>query len=373
MQTITRSLAFVLVLICVLDGMPGIAAAQSSEPPPEILREFQHFDEHLARLHYEPAERRRQEEVLARRGSAAKARLLVDRRQFGAALTEAELIVKAHPGQVVPLLETLQNTWDDLVRDETHDNRSRLRALYSTLRARVRRLPRENAARVARPLVWLESALDERDDEPWRGALARFHKTYSDQDELALSQIEGMLDNSLPAKVEARLAFAKARPRTELAARALYNAAFDLSHNSMLIGERPGSDPTDRFLQVAAIAEDLETGGYPPCEWVTKAPALVVEFRVMDRKSHARDNIPRVLDAYVSFAKRHVGGTALRRGSLLYLFTTVIPEIVAVRGDVDREMDALFARLEHEGLSLGDVRLLRAKYVLTLHRTRDSA
>src|SRR5262249_17395060 len=48
-------------------------------------------------------------------------------------------------------------------------------------------------------------------------------------------------------------------------------------------GPRPGFDggddaPTDAFPEVLHIVDILESGGYPPCEWVTRAPSLIVEF-----------------------------------------------------------------------------------------------
>jgi hypothetical protein len=36
-------------------------------------------------------------------------------------------------------------------------------------------------------------------------------------------------------------------------------------------------DPTDRFLRVLAIVDELESGRYPKGEWNDKAPSLVIQ------------------------------------------------------------------------------------------------
>jgi hypothetical protein len=55
---------------------------------------------------------------------------------------------------------------------------------------------------------------------------------------------------------------------------------YNFWHTINTIGtvEPRGADPAPRLLRVVAIVTELESGRYPPSEWVEKAPALVSGF-----------------------------------------------------------------------------------------------
>ena len=56
------------------------------------------------------------------------------------------------------------------------------------------------------------------------------------------------------------------------------------------------------------IAHELESGSYPPCEWVEKAPQLVTSFFIATepRPSFETGNLDRLIDAYTAFVRTHL-------------------------------------------------------------------
>jgi tetratricopeptide (TPR) repeat protein len=80
---------------------------------------------------------------------------------------------------------------------------------------------------------------------------------------------------------------------------------FQLSVNVGTSGVVPrGSDPTDRFFQVRDIVKELESGVYPPSEWVDRAPSLLGEF-FASNPTYGPGSIDRQLDAYQEFLRTH--------------------------------------------------------------------
>lgn len=170
-------------------------------------------------------------------------------------------------------------------------------------------------------------------------------------------------------KIAALDAFWKAHPASEAGAKALFLKGFDLHVNLAMIGiERRGSDPTDRFLQVVAVAEELESGRYPDCEWVQKAPELITGFFVSSSPSpaYSAENVTRTLAEYQRFVRKHfdpVGKEDAINSSIGYVITTKMGDLYQLQGDrhagVERTLDDL-ATIDANSRA---VELFRAQYL----------
>jgi hypothetical protein len=74
---------------------------------------------------------------------------------------------------------------------------------------------------------------------------------------------------SLSKQLDDLDAIAASEPGTIVAAKARYTKAFQLAHNhQVLVQQGADPDPTERLLEMLAIVRDLESGRYPPCEWL---------------------------------------------------------------------------------------------------------
>src|SRR5262249_7222670 len=141
--------------------------------------------------------------------------------------------------------------------------------------------------------------------------------------------------------------FARTHPRSVVGAKALFTEGWQLTSNIASNGIEPrGSDPTERFLRVVAIVKELESGVYPRCDWVDRAPQLVTGF-FASNPSFGPGNLDRMANEYIAFARSHLklderypamSGTG-------YLLTMKLAELYKTRGDpaprVEQALDAL--------------------------------
>src|SRR6185503_10361326 len=195
----------------------------------------------------------------------------------GAAATMRRL-VEAH--RLDDAIESLGERMHQFQMDAARGYVERVAAIVSPLRGRLATLPREDAARLAWRLMSLETQLGNRGSAGWRERLAAYVGEYRGTRQGSLAEVQAITAGNISPSSQAALdAFARAHPGTDAAAAALYQKGFDLGHNAQSVGgEKYGEDPLDRFLQVLAIVEDLETK-YPDSEWARKAPSeLVVSF-----------------------------------------------------------------------------------------------
>ena len=115
-------------------------------------------------------------------------------------------------------------------------------------------------------------------------------------------------------------------------------------------------------MRVLDVISQLESGRYPPCEWVSKAPGLAIGFFTYQPK-YAPDSITRLVAAYVQFARPRLSGN-LRHPEISYFLTTKLAEILSQQGDVAPAMERVFERLADDGAPEPSIRYLRATFYL---------
>jgi tetratricopeptide (TPR) repeat protein len=220
-------------------------------------------------------------------------------------------IVAADGPELLPALKAATETtewWNDQKRrDEI--NIALARIVNGAVTAANRR-PRNEAADIARYVLRLQTNISRGSRDSWTTGLRAFVKEYDGTPAAVLAEVELMADTlPIAQQIEASERFAREHEGTVAGARALYHAGFQLAHNYAITGlETRGSDPTDRLFRVAAIARELESGRYPPCEWVARAPTLVTGFFVSDSPapSYAPGNVQRSLDVYADLVRTHL-------------------------------------------------------------------
>jgi len=221
-----------------------------------------------------------------------------------------------------------------------------LRDIVARARQRLRELPREQAAEAAWYLSFLVLPVQGETPVPWRDQLRAFVAEYSGT-EAALAGELRLLDEGgdIHARVAALEAFARRHPGTAIGAQALYTAAGHLGFNAR---EPRGADPTDRLLRIAALARELQSGAYPDCEWVRRAPQLVFGFFASEPQ-YARENVPRVIAVFREFLMKNfeVNAVTPLSGGAAYFITSKLPPIFAAGGGEPlAETDRLLLDLE---------------------------
>ena len=181
-----------------------------------------------------------------------------------------------------------------------------------------------------------------------------------------LAEFERIMRGSSPgARSSALDELAARNPGTVLAAKARHQKGVGLanfSHNVLLGGANP--DPTDSFLELLEIVSDLESGRYPPCTWVDKAPELVTGY-FMYRPQISPENAERMLAGLWQFARSHLPLLWPSRwnGSMSYMITSLMPRVAAFLPDGAAAMERQFAAFEREWPDVAAVKLLRASWL----------
>lgn len=201
--------------------------------------------------------------------------LLLEGNLLDEALPVLRRIVASHPESVEGALKSLRANFDAYLL-ATEDQRARLKALLVDVRTRLSDWPPDSILGVTRELVHTGYKLSvPLGDEP-RSIYQRLIAAHPDTDigqlaEVDLVRVEiGGYENAIPAYE----AIARRHPGTMAAAHALYAIA------SAWPSTRDGgeADPAGRLGRVLSIVEELRSGRYPRCEWVTTALDLVWRF-----------------------------------------------------------------------------------------------
>jgi hypothetical protein len=229
------------------------------------------------------------------------------------ALVELKRILEAPDGaQTIAALHALSETILTFQQDQTRSYTETIRQMIGSARARIPQLPREDAARLARELLYTDQWLEGRQaSQKWPERLTQFVQDYDGTEAALLTQVDLlMLDPRQMLKQIGDLnQFAKDHPRTNAAAKALFQEGFQLHVNVPVNGVEPrGSDPTERLLRVAAIVKELESGKFPRSEWVEKAPELLVGFFMSDTPPprYSPANVDRAIETYADFVRTHL-------------------------------------------------------------------
>ena len=162
-------------------------------------------------------------------------------------------------------------------------------------------------------------------------------------------------------RLEALDRFVRDHPGTIAAAKALHQKGFQLGSGNVSEIEARGADPTARFFQVLQIVKELESGRYPPCEWVERAPTLASMF-FASNPTYAPGNIDRHLDAYKEFARTHFALTdqyplGTGAGNII---TTKMLDLFKQNGEGLAGVERVFTEFEREIPDVAAVQYLRA-------------
>jgi tetratricopeptide (TPR) repeat protein len=270
----------------------------------------------------------------------------------------------ADAAQTIAALRALNNTITSFQFDQTRSYHDTIRNLVEPVRARVATLPREEAARLAWELLYVDRMFDRRG-----GQVSQFIHDYSGTETALLAQVDLLMSN--PGQILKEISeldqFARDHPGTNAGAKALFEEGFQLCVNIPVTGIEPrGSDPTDRLLRVAAIVNELESGSFPPSEWVDKAPSLMVEFFVSDTPppAYSPENLDRAIDIYTEFVRTHLrlSGALDLDNSIGYVIVSKLGDLFARKGDRVGGIERTLDDLEKAAPDPGAVQLLRAQY-----------
>jgi tetratricopeptide (TPR) repeat protein len=286
--------------------------------------------------------------------------LLIDVKRIDEALIVLGRIVAQHPERMARAFEGVSrgSTW---FGDHGHDYDKRLQQLVDTARGRLRELAREDAARTERQLLMVDRT--PMPDTSFRQRLERFVADYRGTEAALLTEVDIILNGRASVQqLESLDAFARAHPRSVAGAKALHQKAFQLAVNIPISGVEPRTaDPTPRFLQILDIVRQLEEGGFPPCEWVEKAPGLVRSF-FTSSTVFAPGNIDRMLDAYYAFARTHfvVDGASPFLAGSGGIVLGGMAKLFELRGDGVAGVERTLANLERDVTDTSGVVYLRA-------------
>jgi tetratricopeptide (TPR) repeat protein len=192
-------------------------------------------------------------------------------------------------------------------------------ALMAELRAHVATLPRNDGGAPARELMWMEYSLDRGNKDAHSRRMAEFLETYdgtpADYHHI-ISQVDSEYGYDASRMRQRLRELAKQHDRTEYGAHALYLLAFRVAHDA--VTRPPQPDPTGRFVEVLSIVDELQSGRFPKCEWVDKAPSLVLEFQMFE-PAFAPGNIARMAEGYKRFILSQLarGAPVPNMGSLM--------------------------------------------------------
>jgi tetratricopeptide (TPR) repeat protein len=329
----------------------GSAHAQSPLTPESAAAEFPPYESSLRAVLTRGLATKAAAVALEREPDSVetlKLLLAQDQNRVEDAVAVMHRILATRPERIVPALKVIVSQ-NHRFNDQARGYPDALQRIAEQARLQLPTLPREDAARLARQIVMIErrrpsapgaNAYDE--------ALAEFMKEYAGTEEALLTQVDVMVRGRVSwEQLENLDTFERAHPASVAGAKALYQEAFQLAVNIPVTGvERRGSDPTERFLRVVAMAKELETGTYPPCEWVDRAPQLVTGF-FASHPTYAPGNVDRMAAEYIAFARSHwkTGPVNSVESHVGFLLTTKLADLYQAQGDptpfVERALDDL--------------------------------
>jgi len=287
--------------------------------------------------------------------------LLLDVDRTGDALTVLRRIVDRRPermGAAFRAVSTKGHRFDD----EGRGYPAVLREIVTRARQRLRELPREQAAEAAWYLLNLPVLLPGETPPPWRDLLRGFVTEYAGTDAALLAELRILDDGrDIHARIAALEAFARRHPGTTIGAQALWTAGMHLGFNAR---EPNGSDPTDRVLHIAALTRELQSGVYPDCEWVRRAPQNVFGFFVFEPQ-YARENLPRVVAVFREVLVKNfevAPGHPFTSGAGLVIASKLPPLFAAGGGDPVTETDRFLLDLERAVEQPAAVRYIRGMW-----------
>jgi tetratricopeptide (TPR) repeat protein len=277
-------------------------------------------------------------------------------------------IVDSRPRDIPAAFEAFgEEAWRFRGDDEaTAQYSERMRQLLAEARKRLPGLPREDAARAARAFVTLDAELSNDPRNRWTDRMARFVEEYRGTETALLAEVDLIGSGAVSQKLFDRLdAFIEGHPGTVAAAKALYLKGFHWhTINTLGVMEPRGADPTDRFMRVLSIVNELEGGRYRQSEWVDKAPSLISEFFIPDGVTIAPENVDRLLAVYRAHVRTHfvLDHQFPSRNAIGYVVTSRMADLFERKGERIEGVERVLTELESSGPDPSAVRYLRAVF-----------
>lgn len=365
------ALASLCLALSVLGPFPDVAAAQIAQspvPPAPLLSpaEFPDYDagvwrEQRAGLAAKVASRLR-----AQQPESPEITELLQQNRIDEALRVVRAIVDRHPEQIARAFQIVSQE-SSRFWDPARSYSTTLQGLVEDARKQLSRLPKEEAARAERQLLMSDRQPSLAKPPVFADTLRAFVDQYAGTEAALLTEIDVMVFG-LPIRecLEALDRFVRDHPGTIAAAKALHQKGFQLGSGNVYPEiEARGADPTPRFFQVLDIVTELESGRYPPCEWVERAPTLVSTFYAYN-PTYATGSIDRQLDAYKEFARTHFALTdqyplGTGAGDII---TTKMFDLFKRNGEWIAGVDRVLTEFEREIPDVAAVQYLRAVFYM---------
>ncbi len=358
--------AFFLTILSV----PSLCGQSSRSDP---WSDFPSYDQTLVWYLRRGADAKEGKRLLAQDSASVDTfkRLIVAERRDDALLALKRILEASDTAHTIAALHALSESSYTFQFDQTHSYTETIRQTIAPARARIAQLPREDAARLAREILFFDQWLEgPQASQKWPERLTQFVRAYDGTDAALLTQVDLlMLDpRQLLKRISDLDQFARNHPGTNAAAKALFQAGFELETNVPITGVEPrGSDPTERLLRVAAIVKELESGKFPRSEWVEKAPELLIGFFVSDTPPprYSQGNLDRAIETYADFVRTHLqmpNALLSLENSLGYVIAGKMGKLYELKGDRVGGVERFLDDLEKTASDPGWVQLFRAQY-----------
>ena len=339
-----------------------------------LAAEFPPSDQALWTLHRDGmVSARAVRQLAAAPDSPETLELLLNRGRLDDALRVLRTIVDSRPAQLESALALVGRSSYRFRQNQPRGYATTLRGIVAAARRRLPALPREEAARIARELALLENGLTGGGSAGWQQQLARLIAEYPDTEMARLVQVDEMTAGRVSeAQLEQLAEFARTHPRSTVGAKALYNLGFQLANNVAMSGLEPrGADPAPRFLRVVAIANQLQDGSFPPCEWVRQAPSLVTGFFAA-APVYGDGSIDRMLDAASAFAKAHFirPDGQPDPDAVEYLITKKMADLFDRKGEPIVGVERVLMSLERGAAGHDAAKFMRASFYVSARQSR---
>ncbi|HEX5215813.1 MAG TPA: hypothetical protein VFV98_10145 [Vicinamibacterales bacterium] len=348
---------------------PGSVRAQLERTS---LREYPTYDRQTAGLVQRLQDSERLERLYAEGPADPETiQLLLERERIDDALVALRTAITGPVAPLIRVLGSVAARFYVFQRDDARGYVAELAKILESVRARLPQLPREDAARVARELMALDNQLAHGGSAGWGPRLRAFINDYAGTDAALLAQVDliGDRPGDIPREIAELEQFWRDHPNSIVGAKALYMAGFQWHVNIAITGvERRGSDPTPRFLKVLDIYRELQSGKYPPCEWVDKAPELVIGFFVSSEPAPAFEpgNLEKMIDGYRQFVfdRFEKSSDTTVDNSVGYVITSKLGGLYARQGRRVAGIEQTLTDLEARVNDKAAVRLFRADFYL---------
>ena len=273
--------------------------------------------------------------------------LLLDASRPGDALMVLRRIVERRPDRMGAAFKAASTNAHALL-DDGRGYGSALREIVARARQRLPELPRDQAAEAAWYLRSLAPPAQGETPVPWLDQVRTFLAEYAGTEAALLAELT-LIDQGgdLHARIAAYEAFGRRHAGTAIGARALYNAATHLASN--VLAAR-GSDSSERWLRVVALARELQSGAHPDGDWVSQTPHLIFWFVASDPQ-YASENVPRIAAVLREFLLKNFDVLPVNPlgGGLGYFITNHLPPIFAAAGgEPVAELDRFLIDLEKD-------------------------